>query len=341
MVATKGLKYPDRELYDWVINELNRRNINRKTVGEIAYKMQHQYFPKLTVDDFGKELDEVLKKREVLNILATGFALDNLTREGLLPEPLQTIVANDLGVYGVDESLSLSLSQLFGSIAVTNYGYVDKDKPGIARELDNSKGQVNTFADDLALALASAVIGRCGHGSKLNLDDEDIDVDETVDDKVTNEPDSIPTEEEFINEVYGVDWNKLGDELEEAFTHDYYIAVSLTKHNVLRIDFADNSFTHEYSRGVSLHRLYKFISDYLSDNFGEVWQFNINHNALESWLSTYIAAYMRNTNMYIDPEDAEDNKLLENLRDNPSAFAAGLAQFLINALGDRKENRHE
>lgn len=115
----------------------------------------------------------------------------------------------------------------------------------------------------------------------------------------------------------------------------------MTKDNVLRIDFADNSFTHEYSRGVSLHRLYKFISDYLSDNFGEVWQFNINHNALESWLSTYIAAYMRNTNMYIDPEDAENNKLLENLRDNPSAFAAGLAQFLINALGDRKENRHE
>ncbi len=250
MVATKGLKYPDRELYDWVINELNRRNINRKTVGEIAYKMQHQYFPKLTVDDFGKELDEVLKKREVLNILATGFALDNLTREGLLPEPLQTIVANDLGVYGVDESLSLNLSQLFGSIAVTNYGYVDKDKPGIARELDNSKGQVNTFADDLALALASAVIGRCGHGSKLDLDES----------KPEEENTTIPTEDKFINMVaLEVNHSRLGDELEEAFNHDYYIAISMAKRDVLRLDFSDNKFKLEYSREISLPYLYKFI----------------------------------------------------------------------------------
>ena len=231
-------------------------------------------------------------------------------------------------------SVHLNVQLKFYNLPVTNFGYADKAKVGWASSLDNSPDHITVFADDLFLALVSAVIGRCGHGSKLNLDD-------TAEDEMVNELDSIPTEEEFLNEVYGVDWNKLGDELEEAFTHDYYIAVSLTKDNVLRIDFADNSFTHEYSRGVSLHRLYKFISDYLSDNFGEVWQFNINHNALESWLSTYIAAYMRNTNMYIDPEDAENNKLLENLRDNPSAFAAGLAQFLINALGDRKENRHE
>lgn len=342
MVATKGLKYPDRELYDWVINELNRRNINRKTIGEIAYKMQHQYFPKLTVDDFGKELDEVLKKREVLNILATGFALDNLTREGLLPEPLQTIVANDLGVYGVDESLSLSLSQLFGSIAVTNYGYVDKDKPGIARELDNSKGQVNTFADDLALALASAVIGRCGHGSKLNLDDEDIDVDETVDDKVTNEPDSIPTEEEFINELHQISLNSLSDELEEAFTHDYYVSVTLTLEDIFRISFANNAFEHEYGRKISLHDLYIFIREFLRDDlFGNLWQSALENNDLESWIAQYIAAYMRTKDMYIDPEDKEYDELVEHFSDNPSVFAACLAQFLSKVLGDRKEDQHE
>lgn len=137
--------YPDRELYDWVINELDKREINRRTIGEIAYKMQHQYLPHLTVEDFGKELDEVLKKREVLNILATGLALDNLADDGLLPEPLQSIVCADAGIYGLDESIALSLSQLYGSIAVTNYGYADKDKPGIAKKLDNSHGCVNTF----------------------------------------------------------------------------------------------------------------------------------------------------------------------------------------------------
>lgn len=334
MATNKKYDYPDSELYAYVRGELDKRNINEKTVGEAAYELQHEYLHHLTVSDFGNELNNILAKREVLNILAMGFTIDNFAQKKQLPSPLQDIMENDAGVWQLDEMFAVSIAQLYGMLSVTNFGYADKAKVGWASSLDNSPDHITVFADDLFLALVSAVIGRCGHGSKLNLDD-------TAEDEMVNELDSIPTEEEFLNEVYGVDWNKLGDELEEAFTHDYYIAVSLTKDNVLRIDFADNSFTHEYSRGVSLHRLYKFISDYLSDNFGEVWQFNINHNALESWLSTYIAAYMRNTNMYIDPEDAENNKLLENLRDNPSAFAAGLAQFLINALGDRKENRHE
>ena len=334
MATNKKYDYPDSELYAYVRGELDKRNINEKTVGEAAYELQHEYLPHLTVSDFGNELNNILAKREVLNILAMGFTIDNFAQKKQLPSPLQDIMENDAGVWQLDEMFAVSIAQLYGMLSVTNFGYADKAKVGWASSLDNSPDHITVFADDLFLALVSAVIGRCGHGSKLNLDD-------TAEDEMVNELDSIPTEEEFLNEVYGVDWNKLGDELEEAFTHDYYIAVSLTKDNVLRIDFADNSFTHEYSRGVSLHRLYKFISDYLSDNFGEVWQFNINHNALESWLSTYIAAYMRNTNMYIDPEDAENTKLLENLRDNPSAFAAGLAQFLINALGDRKENRHE
>lgn len=250
MVATKGFKYPDRELYDWVLNELHKRNINNETIGEIAYNMQHQYLPHLTVEDFGAQLDEVLKKREVLNILATGFALDNLANEGLLPEPLQTIVKEDAGVYGVDETISLALSQLYGSIAVTNYGYEDKKKLGIAAQLDNSNGQVNTFADDLALALASAVIGRCGHGSKLNLEEDPVE-DKTINDEfsklkfVVNGKEVEPQGDlryfakpikgdhklpnwdlnKFAHDLNKVinDSRELADGLEEEFNHDYYV----------------------------------------------------------------------------------------------------------------------
>ncbi|MFR0543569.1 phosphatidylglycerophosphatase A [Limosilactobacillus reuteri] len=254
MVATKGFKYPDRELYDWVLNELHKRNINNETIGEIAYNMQHQYLPHLTVEDFGAQLDEVLKKREVLNILATGFALDNLANEGLLPEPLQTIVKEDAGVYGVDETISLALSQLYGSIAVTNYGYEDKKKLGIAAKLDNSNGQVNTFADDLALALASAVIGRCGHGSKLELDDNTVE-DKQINDEfkelkfVVNGKEVEPQGDlryfakpiksdrklpnwdlnKFANDLGEAINNsrELADSLEEAFSHDYYVNLSV------------------------------------------------------------------------------------------------------------------
>lgn len=173
MVATKGFKYPDQELYDWVKQELEKRSINEQTVGEVAWELQHQYFPTMTVEDFGRELPNVLKKCEVLNVLATGFALDNLANDDLLPEPLQTIVANDLGPFGVDETLALAISQLYGSIATTNYGHIDKEKLGLAKKLDNSHGKFNTFADDLFLALVSGVVGRCGHGSALAIKEKE------------------------------------------------------------------------------------------------------------------------------------------------------------------------
>lgn len=183
MVANKNVPYPDQELFDYVVKELDKRGIDEWTVGNAAYAMQHQYYPDVTVEQFGSELTNVLKKREVLNNLAVGFALDNFANRHLLPEPLQTIVANDLGNFTVDESLALNITQLYGTISSTNYGHADKEKIGFAKELDNSNGIINTFADDLFSALASAVCARFAHGSALQLD-EPTDQSESINDRI-------------------------------------------------------------------------------------------------------------------------------------------------------------
>lgn len=183
MVANKNVPYPDQELFDYVVKELDKRGIDEWTVGNAAYAMQHQYYPDVTVEQFGSELTNVLKKREVLNNLAVGFALDDLANRSLLPEPLQTIVANDLGAFGVDEALALSITQLYGTVSSTNYGHADKEKIGFAKELDNSNGEINTFSDDLFSALASAVCARFAHGSALQLD-ESTDQSERIDDHI-------------------------------------------------------------------------------------------------------------------------------------------------------------
>lgn len=183
MVANKNVPYPDQELFDYVVKELDKRGIDEWTVGNAAYAMQHQYYPDVTVEQFGSELTNVLKKREVLNNLAVGFALDDLANRSLLPEPLQTIVANDLGNFTVDESLALNITQLYGTISSTNYGHADKEKIGFAKELDNSNGEINTFSDDLFSALASAVCARFAHGSALQID-ESTDQGERIDDHI-------------------------------------------------------------------------------------------------------------------------------------------------------------
>ena len=380
MVATKGFKYPDRELYDWVLNELHKRHINNETIGEIAYNMQHQYLPHLTVEDFGAQLDEVLKKREVLNILATGFALDNLANEGLLPEPLQTIVKEDAGVYGVDETISLALSQLYGSIAVTNYGYEDKKKLGIAAQLDNSNGQVNTFADDLALALASAVIGRCGHGSKLELDDKT--VEEPVNNKfselkfVVNGKEVDPQGDlryfakpiksdhkfpnwdlnKFANDLEKIinESRELADRLEEEFNHDYYVNLKVGMDEEfawqLAIDLLDNQMELVDVIFVDLEHFLDYVylevdppSEFV-DTAQMIAQFVFEHD---------LYPYPEDSN---DLEEADDEDDELDMSEMTKALAAitplfmehfnsliksGSLDSLIDILSDKEDNRKD
>jgi phosphatidylglycerophosphatase A len=54
---------------------------------------------------------------------------------------------------------------LYGTIGLTSYGYLDKEKFGIIKELDTKKnGKVNTFLDDLVAGIASAAASRYAHG---------------------------------------------------------------------------------------------------------------------------------------------------------------------------------
>jgi len=56
------------------------------------------------------------------------------------------------------------MANIYGTIGVTNYGYVDKVKEGIIKQLDTDKsGVVNTFIDDVVGAIAAAVAAKIAH----------------------------------------------------------------------------------------------------------------------------------------------------------------------------------
>ncbi len=64
----------------------------------------------------------------------------------------------------IDEILAFSIVNLYGSIGFTNYGYLDKVKPGIIKKLDSEEGgRCNTFLDDLVGAVAAAAAGKLAH----------------------------------------------------------------------------------------------------------------------------------------------------------------------------------
>ena len=67
-------------------------------------------------------------------------------------------------MYGIDEIIPLSIVNVYGTIGLTNYGYLDKEKIGILKDLDNGKNhKCNTFLDDIVAAIAAAAASRIAH----------------------------------------------------------------------------------------------------------------------------------------------------------------------------------
>jgi len=160
----KNFKYPDKAAYDFVIKALAAKGITYKEIAQITYNLQINYVPNLTIEECELETKEVLHKRELLNNAMVALELDRLATEGQLKEPLQTIIASDAGGFGVDEGLALNMANIYGTIGVNNYGYVDKVKEGVIKKLDTDKsGAVNTFIDDLVGAIAAAVAAKIAH----------------------------------------------------------------------------------------------------------------------------------------------------------------------------------
>lgn len=152
---------------------LKERGVEIKDIAEIVLQLQKKYIPDLTLDECISHVERVLKKREIVHAILTGIALDQLAEKQLLPDPLQQLVESDEPLYGIDEIIPLSIINVYGSIGFTNFGYLDKEKFGIIKQLDAKlDGRVNTFLDDLVAAIAAAAASRIAHHHRDQLDKE-------------------------------------------------------------------------------------------------------------------------------------------------------------------------
>lgn len=160
-------KYNMDELHKITLDTLNRRGVTLDDIAEIVMILQKNYYEGLTLEICKESILAVLRKREVIHAVLTGIAIDELAEKKLLPEPLQEIVESDEPLYGIDEILPLSIVNIYGSIGLTNFGYLDKEKIGIIRKLDRQKHEekVNTFLDDIVAAIAAAAASRIAHAN--------------------------------------------------------------------------------------------------------------------------------------------------------------------------------
>lgn len=151
-------------VYEKALDLLTERGVKIKDISELVFYLQKDYVENLTLSICEENVCSVLEKREVQNAIITGIQLDILAEKKQLISPLQEIISGDESLYGIDEIMALSIVNVYGSIGFTNYGYIDKVKPGILSELnDHSNGQVHTFLDDLVGAIAAAAASRIAH----------------------------------------------------------------------------------------------------------------------------------------------------------------------------------
>ncbi|WP_027109094.1 phosphatidylglycerophosphatase A family protein [Lacticigenium naphthae] len=154
----------DSELHKVALEYLEQRGVTLVEIAELVYFLQEKYIDDISMEKCLDHVNGVLRKREVQNTILTGIQLDIMTEKKLLENPLQEIIAEDEGLYGIDEILALSIVNVYGSIGFTNYGYIDKVKPGVLKRLNSHQnGEVHTFLDDIVGAIAAAAASRLAH----------------------------------------------------------------------------------------------------------------------------------------------------------------------------------
>ncbi|NLY62691.1 MAG: phosphatidylglycerophosphatase A [Erysipelothrix sp.] len=149
-----------------MIDLLETRNVTLNDIIDcVAYLEKGYNGGEIDHSLVGANILEILAKREVQHAIRTGIGLDRAAEEGLFEDKvLEDIIMRDESLYGVDEVLAYGICNLYGSIALTNFGYIDRVKPGIIGVLNEDKtGQCNTYLDDIIGAIAASAASKSAH----------------------------------------------------------------------------------------------------------------------------------------------------------------------------------
>lgn len=143
---------------------LESRGVSLTEIVDIVYDLQKPYIPDLNRGEIRNDILEILDKREVYHSLITGIAIDVAVEKNAFgDQDICQAIRNDYGLYGVDEVLAYGICNLYGSIALTNFGYVDKLKPGVIGRVNDDKSHCNTFLDDIIGAIAASAASKLAH----------------------------------------------------------------------------------------------------------------------------------------------------------------------------------
>ncbi len=146
---------------------LQSRGVSLDEIVDCVYFLQQEYHENLDKKVLMESVLSVLDKREVQFALMTAIELDVMTEKKRFENKnLEAVIARDEGLFGTDEVLAYGICNLYGSIALTNFGFIDKQKYGVVARLNEEGKQglkCHTFLDDMVGAIAAAAASRFAH----------------------------------------------------------------------------------------------------------------------------------------------------------------------------------
>lgn len=151
------------EMLKMNIEILKSRGVTLQEIADITYAQQSRYTKDISMSLCVESVEKVLSYRDTFHFIHLACEIDRLAEEKAFKSPIQDIIYNDLGLFGIDETLGLDLAGLYGTIGQTNFGDIDVNKVGVIKRLDlegKQEGRVQTFLDDIVGAIAAAASTR-------------------------------------------------------------------------------------------------------------------------------------------------------------------------------------
>jgi phosphatidylglycerophosphatase A len=153
-------------MYEKCVNLLSERGVQLDDIAELVEILQGKYHPEVTRSQILEIIRGVIGKREVQHAILTGIAIDKAAEcqnPSCMDPDLVKLLMKDWSLYGIDEVLAYGICNLYGSIALTNFGYIDREKPGILKTINQHGPHCNVFLDDIVGAIAASAASKIAH----------------------------------------------------------------------------------------------------------------------------------------------------------------------------------
>ena len=115
------LLYSREEMLQLNIETLRSRGVEVEAIAQIAHKQQSKYTKDIPMSVAIDSVMKILSYRDIFHYIQLGAEIDRLAEEHQFKGPIQDILFYDLGLFGIDEAIAISIAGNYGTIGVTNF----------------------------------------------------------------------------------------------------------------------------------------------------------------------------------------------------------------------------